>query len=67
MIPLDTNEIFSSFEDNNNGGEIVLASQSTTTSGRAMKLALLERKTQARQNTHITLYANYYNIQLEFL
>ena len=40
-------QIFSSFEDNNNGGEIVLASQSTTTSGRAMKLALLERKTQA--------------------
>ena len=31
-----------------------------------MKLALLERKTQAL-NTHITLYANYYIIQLEFL
>ena len=59
-------QIFSSFEDNNNGGEIVLASTSQQTSCEALKPAMLERKLKLDKTTHITLYATtiYNMIQL---
>ena len=47
-------QIFSSFEDNNNGGEMVLASTPQQTSCKALKPAMLERKLKLDKNKHIT-------------